>query len=337
MAADRNSVSGSTHLRGIAIAGALAALALAGAFLTFAMNQDASKAATPPTILPLKDRHPAMAKVAPKVTPATTVAAKAKPKVKAKPKPPPVDPNLKAALAAGLPRTIAEGLAQSPVAVVELSSDEDTVSEQATAEAKAGAQLGGAAFVSLDVDKDSTTVQALARLLEQVPDAPAALIYTRPATLALTLTGYVDQTVVAQAVANADPALAFPPSSVQMPASWASKANALCAKVDTQIQTLKVPSDPYAVTSAQAAKWNSATGAFLSSFKALTPAPGKTAEVNQLNTFVAGELASGSAALADAAKKKTAAVSADQANVAAFETKANTLDRELGATSCVDA
>ena len=56
--ADRTSVAATAHLRGIVIAGALAALALALGFVTLAMNQTTSKAATH-TIVPLKDRHPA--------------------------------------------------------------------------------------------------------------------------------------------------------------------------------------------------------------------------------------------------------------------------------------
>lgn len=309
-------MSGSTHLRGIAIAGALAALALAGAFLTFAMNQDASKAATPPTILPLKDRHPAMAKVSPKVMPATTVAAKAK--VKAKPKPPPVDPNLKAALAAGLPRTIAEGLAQSPVAVVELSSDEDTVSEQTTAEAKAGAQLGGAAFVSVDVDKDSTTVQGLARLLEQVPDAPAALIYTRPATLALTLSGYVDETVIAQAVANADPTLQAPAGQALVAGSWASQANQVCeaflGETLTAASVTKVGTGLIAIP---------------------VPSGQQGAEVRQLDTVLRQEMTNFKAATADKAKGDTAAANAESAKNQKLGAQEGTLERKLGATTCV--
>lgn len=227
------SVSGATHLRGIVIAGALAAVALVGGYFTLVMNQTASPAAVTTTILPLKDRHPASArtsttaattaakpaktakmpaKAAPKAAsttattaatkPATKPVAKAKAKVTAKPKPKPVSPYLKEALAAGLPRAIAEGLAQAPVVVVELTTKEDSLAEEGAAEAEDGAKLGGAAYVPVSVDTDNATVQALTRLLEQVPDAPAALIYTRPGTLALTLTGYVDRTVIEQAVAS---------------------------------------------------------------------------------------------------------------------------------------
>jgi len=211
-------VSGATHLRGIVIAGALAALALALAFVTLSMNQTASKAAdVTTTILPLKDRHPAASTTTATTATTTTATTKAaakisatkpavtKPKVVTKPKPKPVSPFLKEALAAGLPHSIAQGLAAAPVVVVELTTEEDPIAAEAAAEAQQGAKLGGAAYVPVSVDSDNTTVQALARLLEEVPDAPAALVYTRPGTLALTLTGFVDRTVIEQAVVSATP------------------------------------------------------------------------------------------------------------------------------------
>jgi hypothetical protein len=76
-------VSGSAHLRGIVIAGALAALALALGFVTLAMNQTASHASAAP-VLSLKARHAAAAAANGKKAPAV--------------KPKRVDPNLKAAL-----------------------------------------------------------------------------------------------------------------------------------------------------------------------------------------------------------------------------------------------
>jgi hypothetical protein len=185
-------VNGSAHLRGIVIAGGLAALALALGFVTLAMNQTASRASTAP-VLSLKARHAAAATAGGKKSPAV--------------KPKRVDPNLTAALNAGLPRPVARALAAAPVAVVELTSKHDPVAQLAFGEAQAGARLGGASFVSVDVDRDGGAVEVLTRLIGALPVAPAALVYVRPASLVLTLTGFNDRTTVQQAAADAAQAL----------------------------------------------------------------------------------------------------------------------------------
>jgi hypothetical protein len=183
-------VNGSAHLRGIVIAGGLAALALALGFVTLAMNQTASHASTAP-VLSLKARH----------------AAAAGGKKPSAVKPKRVDPNLTAALDAGLPRPVALALAAAPIAVVELTSKHDPVAQLAFGEAQAGAKLGGASFVSIDVDRDGGAVEVLTRLIGALPVAPAALVYARPASLVLTLTGFNDRTTVQQAAADAAQAL----------------------------------------------------------------------------------------------------------------------------------
>ena len=188
-------MTGSVHLRGIVIAGVLAAVALALGFVTLAMNQSASQAA-PKTILPLKARHHAT--TVRKTTGATT-KAKA-PKAKPKPKP---DPNFVAALQAGLPRSIARALAKRPVVVVQLTSKSDPVAKLSAGEAKAGADEGAAAYVAVNVDGNGGDVEVLTRTLGQLPTAPAVLIYTRPAKLVTTLPNFNDRTVVEQAVVSA--------------------------------------------------------------------------------------------------------------------------------------
>jgi hypothetical protein len=189
-------VGGSTHLRGIVIAGVLAAVALGLGFVTLAMNQTASRASatTRHVVLPLKHRVPAAATSKPAAAKAAT--AKAKPVKK-------VDPNLTAALAAGLPLTVAKALAASPVAVVQLSSASDSVAQLAAAEAKSGAGLAGAAYVVLNIDRDGGPVERLTRLLGSLPAAPASLVYARPGKLVVTLAGFNDRTIVEQAVADA--------------------------------------------------------------------------------------------------------------------------------------
>lgn len=221
-------MNASPHLRGIVIAGVLAAVALALGFVTLAMNQSASHAASPKVIVPFKDRHKSAAattKVASaKIAPAKTVEA-AKPKP-AKPKPakPKVDPNFAAAVAAGLPADIAHGLAAAPVVVVQLTSVSDPVAQLADAEAKSAAQLEGAAYVEVSIDHDGGAVEKLTRLLGTLPDAPASLFYVRPGTSPVTLQGFNDRTVVEQAIVDALASL--PPKPAAKPASIPSGVTA---------------------------------------------------------------------------------------------------------------
>lgn len=177
----------------------LAAVALALGFVTLAMNQTASQAA-PRTILPLKARHHAAA--VRKTADAARTGVKAKAKAKAKPKAKP-DPNFVAALQAGLPRSVARALAKRPVVVVQLTSKSDPVAQLAAGEAKAGADDANAAYVAVNVDDDGGDVEVLTRALGQLPTAPAALIYIRPAKLVTTLPNFNDRTVVEQAVVSA--------------------------------------------------------------------------------------------------------------------------------------
>ena len=187
------SFSASPHLRGIVIAGVLAAVAVALGFVTLAMNQSSS-AAAPHKILSLKARHLASAASA-KATAKKPVAKPVKRK--------PLDAHLVAALKAGLPRSIAKGLAANRVTVVALTSSHDDVAALATAETRAGAKLGGASFVRISVDRDGGDASALTALLGQLPVAPATLVYIRPATLFVQLPGFNDKTTVQQAARNA--------------------------------------------------------------------------------------------------------------------------------------
>jgi hypothetical protein len=192
-------VTGSAHLRGIVIAGVLAAVALALGFVTLAMNQTASKAA-PPAIIPLHLRHHvAGAQTTSSATKTTPTAAKKKPKPVA-----PVNPNFTAALKAGLPRSVARALAAHPVALVQLTSQGDQIAQLALGEARAGSTLAGAALVPVYVDGNGGDVEVLTRLLGKLPIAPATLVYIRPATLYVTLTGFNDRTIIQQAAENAN-------------------------------------------------------------------------------------------------------------------------------------
>ena len=190
---------GSVHLRGIVIAGVLAAVALALGFVTLAMNQTASKAATTHTIIPLHLRHHVAGARTTSSATTTTPAVKKKPKPVAR-----INPNFTAALKAGLPRSVARALAAHPVAMVQLTSKGDQIAQLALGEASAGSTLAGAALVPVYVDGNGGDVEVLTRLLGKLPTAPATLVYIRPATLYVTLPGFNDRTIIQQAAENAN-------------------------------------------------------------------------------------------------------------------------------------
>ena len=189
-------MTGSAHLRGIVIAGVLAAVALGLGFVTLAMNQTASHAASP-SILPLKLRHHVAAVRHTTGVTKTTHATKKKAHVVR------VDPNFTAALSGGLPRSVARALAARPVAVVQLTSQGDAIAQLALGEVRVGAALAGAALVRIDVDGNGGDVEVLTRLFGKLPVAPATLVYIRPATLYVTLPGFNDRTIIQQAASNA--------------------------------------------------------------------------------------------------------------------------------------
>ena len=185
-------MSVSSHLRGLVIAGALAAVALGLAFFTLAMNHSGAPAVPQAAAALPATATPAAVKAVVKVVP------KAKPKVKPKP-----NRNLVAALKAGLPRSVALGLVSHRVVVVSLTSAADPVAVMTGVEAHAGAQLAGASFVKVNVDRNGGDVSALTRVLGVLPVAPATLIYIRPATLVATMPGFNDRTIVQQAAIDA--------------------------------------------------------------------------------------------------------------------------------------
>ncbi len=209
----------SPHLRGIVIAGALAVVALALGFVTLAMNRSSSSAA-PHTVLSLKARHLAGSK------PAQPAAKKVKPQAP--------NPHLVAALKAGLPRSIARGLAAHRVTVVALTSPQDSVAALATRETQAGARLGGASFVRVSVDRDGGDASALTAVLGKLPTAPATLVYVRPGTLYLQMPGFNDKTTVQQAAKNA---LSAPAGTTVAPPASAPATTTPAAAVPPTVTT----------------------------------------------------------------------------------------------------
>lgn len=316
------------------IAGALAAVALVLGLMTLAMNQTASQASTH-VVLPLKARHHAAVKAAAK--PTTKVAVKVKVKVKPKAKP---NPRVLAALSAGLPKSIALGLGAAPVAVVQLTSASDTVAALAAAEAKSGARLAGAAYVAVDVDRDGGAVEQLARALGTLPDAPATLVYQRPAKLVLTLPGFNDRTVVQQAAADAKPlpvvhaavtaataAVVVPKKPVAPP--WSQLANTLCHTTLPHLATLSS-----AKGSSALARFKTVSADFVTRFAALKPTAANAVQVKQLNTVLRQQYAAENAMLVAGRAGNSVKVEAESATAAALEQRAHGLETKLGATSC---
>lgn len=309
----------SAHLRGIVIAGALAALALALGFVTMAMNQTASKAATH-IVLPLSARHHGAA---------GTKGAR----VKAKPKPKPVDPNLHAALSAGLPESVARALAAHPVAVVQITSAQDPVARLTSAEAQSGATLAGASYTAVSVDQDGGAVAKLTRALGTLPVAPATLVYVRPAKLFLTLSGFNDRTTIEQAAQNA--AASAQAAGVQTTADWPTRAGLLCRQASTELSALGNPGSPAALA-AHKVKFEAIAAGFLAQFGALTPPAAQSAQVGQLNTLLTKSFAAEDAAVAAQTMHDLKALAAAKKRMAGFKSRIGALEGQLGASGCAE-
>jgi hypothetical protein len=143
-------------------------------------------------------KQAAQAKVTvPKATAAKPAKVAAKPKARsnaAAPKNPPLEPS-------GLPAAVDVALRSHEIVVVSLYVPGARVDALATDEARAGAALGGAGFVALNV-LDEKTAKPLLEKLGTLED-PSLLVVKRPGEVALQLSGFVDRDTVAQAAATA--------------------------------------------------------------------------------------------------------------------------------------
>ncbi len=170
-------LSVSPPVRILAVLGGILAVA-AG---LFAFTQRPSESSPAP---PAAAGKPAPAAAQP--TPAPAPAVPAQPAVK---------------LDSGLPPALEAALTQDEVVVVSLYVPGARVDELATAEARAGAELGGVGFLALNVlDEESA-----GPLLDKVGlvDDPSVLVFTRPGVVAVRMAGFADRETVAQAAANA--------------------------------------------------------------------------------------------------------------------------------------
>ena len=146
---------------------------------------------TEPVAIPMPAAKPAKAAaVAPVVKPVVRPAVKPAPKPVNAVVPP-----------TGFPVSVDRALRRHEVVVVSLVVPGARVDELAAAEAQAGAQLGGAGFLALNVLNEDVA-RALLNKLESVQD-PSVLVVKRSGEVALELAGFVDRETVAQAAANA--------------------------------------------------------------------------------------------------------------------------------------
>lgn len=152
---------------------------------------------TEPVALPVPAAKPPKAAAAQPVKAAASapvVKQAAKPAAAPKPLNPVVPPT-------GFPLSVDRALRRHEVLVVSLVVPGARVDELAAAEAQAGAKLGGAGFLALNVLNEDVA-RALLNKLESVQD-PSVLVLKRSGEIALELAGFVDRETVAQAAANA--------------------------------------------------------------------------------------------------------------------------------------
>lgn len=197
------------HLRAILIAAVLALTAAGLGYYTLSQSNKggaggdelglppAASLATPAKALPTA-ATPGKSKATGKVSPPTA----AKPKPKPKPKP---NAFMLAAKDAGLPVTVANALGSHSVVVVVLYTPELKIDAATRAEAQAGAALGKAGFVAVNVRSEGTAA-TLTKLMG-VLDAPVVLVFRRPGELFMKLDGFSDSQTIGQAAQNA--AMAF--------------------------------------------------------------------------------------------------------------------------------
>jgi hypothetical protein len=101
----------------------------------------------------------------------------------------------------GMPVAVARALQKHSVVVVSLFSPRSDLDKLASAEARAGAAASDAGYVSINVFHQRAGIPLLHKL--GVVDTPAVLVVTRRHAVTAELKGFVDRSVVAQAVSDA--------------------------------------------------------------------------------------------------------------------------------------
>ena len=182
----------------------VAALAAVGGML-FVFTAGRSTTAEPELAAPLPAAKPA--KAAAVKTPAAKAKTQAAAKAKAAtPKAPAKAAPLNAVRKlprTGFPIAVDKALARNKVVVVSLVVPGSPIDELAAGEAKAGAKLGGAGYLALNVLNERVAHAVLAKL--EGSKEPSVLVFKQSGEVALALDGFVDRETVAQAAANAAP------------------------------------------------------------------------------------------------------------------------------------
>jgi hypothetical protein len=178
-------------------------IVLAGAAGMLAMRTMGASPETAPIPLPVKKTAAVPAKpAAPKRAAASApkAAASAPKAMAAKPVPakPPVNPVIRPS---GFPAVVDRALREHAVVVLSLVIPGARVDELAAAEAEAGARLGGAGFLALNVANEGVARSVLAKL--KTDQDPSVLVVKRSGEVAVALGGFVDRETVAQAAASA--------------------------------------------------------------------------------------------------------------------------------------
>jgi hypothetical protein len=194
----------SPQLRIFALVAAL--VAVGGGLFVFMSGRgaaaDSDLAALPPvasvakqTKVPAAHKTPVAKAKAPAAKPKVT---KTKAPVKVAPKKvvPKIPPT-------GFPLAVDRALAKHRVVVVSLVVPGSHVDELAAGEAKAGAKLGGAGYLALNVLNERVAHAVLSKL--NGVKEPSLLVLKRSGEIVVALEGFVDRETVAQAAANAAP------------------------------------------------------------------------------------------------------------------------------------
>ena len=170
-------------------------IVLAGAAGMLALRMLGPSVADEPSATPVVAHTAAKPKPAKKAK-AAPARAKAAAEVPALNAPKPAAPT-------GFPLAIDAALRKHQVLVVSLVVPGARVDQLAAAEAQAGAKLGGAGYLALNVLNEDVARALLSRL--DVVEDPSVLVLKRSGEVAFELAGFVDRETVAQAAANASP------------------------------------------------------------------------------------------------------------------------------------
>lgn len=190
----------SQRVRIIAVCALVALLAVAGGLFLMSGGQSSPDAATQ-----IKPLHP----VKHKTRPSTVKTAK---KTTAVPKKKAVHVKKKTVTPAvidGMPGSLYLELQTHEVVVVALYAPKSSVDAMVLGEARQGASQAGAGFVALNVTNEKIAAPLTSLLTigasaaDRVLDDPAVLVFQRPRTLFVRLSGYTDRDTVAQAATNA--------------------------------------------------------------------------------------------------------------------------------------